>query len=465
MLRPVAAICVAEFTGTFLLVFTIGCNVLSGNGVWGVVSTASTLVALVYIFSGVSGAHFNPAVTLSLAASGKLPAQQAMVYCGLQLVGGCCGAGAFVLLFWETLLFAPMRGFSAWQAGAVEGIYCFMLCFVILNGAPQRRRGHQFFGLAIGMVLAAGGIAAGPLSGSCLNPAVSIALDVASSGKGFGWCLVYVGFQLAGAALASLLYRLLRPNEFLHGTREEAASTSTFMPMMAGEFIGTFMIVLTHELGRAADSFGWALGVGAAVLSMMFALGDICGVQFNPAVTLTVTASCRGKCSAAQAARFVGVQLCAALAAAVVASVLNPPQVQVLEDSEFSAFPAALAEMIFTFLICMTFLGTIVVDEPWRLTEYFGVAVAVAVTGGAFASQRISGGFLNPAAALAVSLVGPHGLSTLLWRGAVYILSELLGAFLAAWMFWFVCPDSRELTFIATGKPRPVTYASPAAGV
>ena len=59
----------AEFLGTFLLVFTVGCNVLSGNAVWGGVSIASVLMVAIYSLGGISGANFNPAVSLALGIS------------------------------------------------------------------------------------------------------------------------------------------------------------------------------------------------------------------------------------------------------------------------------------------------------------------------------------------------------------------------------------------------------------
>lgn len=63
---------VAEFVGTYLLVFTVGCNVLKGDGVWAATSIACVLMVSIYALGGVSGANFNPAVSLTLAASGYL---------------------------------------------------------------------------------------------------------------------------------------------------------------------------------------------------------------------------------------------------------------------------------------------------------------------------------------------------------------------------------------------------------
>jgi glycerol uptake facilitator-like aquaporin len=63
---------VAEFTGTFLLIFTIGCNVLGGSGAWAGVSIACVLMVAIYSFGGISGANFNPAVSVTLGITKTL---------------------------------------------------------------------------------------------------------------------------------------------------------------------------------------------------------------------------------------------------------------------------------------------------------------------------------------------------------------------------------------------------------
>merc|ERR1719252_463265 len=98
-------------------------------------------------------------------------------------------------------------------------LYTLMLCFVVLNCAASTKNnppsnGNQYFGLAIGFVIIAGGYAGGPISGGCFNPAVAFGIDVASAGIGFGWGFAYLGFEMIGAGLASLAFRVVRPDEF-----------------------------------------------------------------------------------------------------------------------------------------------------------------------------------------------------------------------------------------------------------
>merc|ERR1719428_1829875 len=100
----------------------------------------------------------------------------------------------------------------------VEVLYTFMLCFVVLNVATARKdKGNQYYGLAIGFVIVAGGYAGGNVSGGCFNPAVAFGIDVSSAGTGFGWAFAYLGYEMIGAGLAAILFRLVHPEEFVGG--------------------------------------------------------------------------------------------------------------------------------------------------------------------------------------------------------------------------------------------------------
>merc|ERR1719181_1045884 len=91
MASPVATY-VAEFVGTFLLVFTVGCNVLTGSPVWAATSIGCVLMVAIYALGGVSGANFNPAVSLALGISNKLEWKEVGIYMAVQVVAGICAA-------------------------------------------------------------------------------------------------------------------------------------------------------------------------------------------------------------------------------------------------------------------------------------------------------------------------------------------------------------------------------------
>merc|ERR1719478_331721 len=114
---------------------------------------------------------------------------------------------------------APSKGFGFLEAGLAEMLYTCMLCFVVLNCAASNKNGcatgNQFYGLAIGFVIGAGGYGAGHISGGAFNPAVALGIDLSSALEhGVFWGPIYVVFELIGAVLAALLFRIVRPDDF-----------------------------------------------------------------------------------------------------------------------------------------------------------------------------------------------------------------------------------------------------------
>merc|ERR1719248_336336 len=186
-----------------------------------------------------------------------------------------------------------------------------MLVFVVLNVAVAKANTpNQFYGLAIGFVIIAGAYGAGAVSGGCFNPAVALGIDVSSAGLGFGWGFAYAGYELIGAALASALFRVVRPDEF------GGESEYTLATKLVSEFIGTFFLVLTVGLNVLAGSPAPVWSIAASLMCMIYALGNCSGAHFNPAVTLAIVASGRGKCSASDAGAYMVVQIIAGICAA-----------------------------------------------------------------------------------------------------------------------------------------------------
>merc|ERR1719443_905714 len=111
---------VAEFLGTFMLVFTIGCNVLVGNKVWGVTSIACVLTVLVYALGPVSGAHLNPAVTCAILFCNKIEYREAVIYIGVQMLSGLVAGFTYLLIFSNNFNLAPAPGYSFVGAGNIE---------------------------------------------------------------------------------------------------------------------------------------------------------------------------------------------------------------------------------------------------------------------------------------------------------------------------------------------------------
>merc|ERR1719263_1770642 len=178
---------------------------------------------MIYALGGVSGAHFNPAVTAALTAAGKSPVSDLGPYMAAQILGGLCAALAYTTLTGSAVPLKPGAGFGFTAAAFAEIMYTFVLCFVVLNVATlsgqhltNGGKAAQIYGLAIGFCIVVGGYAIGGVSGGSLNPAVSVALDTSSAMKGgsFMNCLAYSAFEFIGAGAAAGAFMVVRDNEF-----------------------------------------------------------------------------------------------------------------------------------------------------------------------------------------------------------------------------------------------------------
>ena len=130
-----AAPYVAEFVGTFFLVFTIALNtvVITSSAANGVM-----LMVLVYVFGPISGGHLNPAVSMACGLVGRMPWPQVIAYCLLQVSAGLLAGMACYEVFQVPMGVAPIAPFGFWDAAFLEALYTGMLCFVVLNVAVSR---------------------------------------------------------------------------------------------------------------------------------------------------------------------------------------------------------------------------------------------------------------------------------------------------------------------------------------
>mmetsp|Transcript_42497 Transcript_42497/g.131624 ORF Transcript_42497/g.131624 Transcript_42497/m.131624 type:complete len:457 (+) Transcript_42497:66-1436(+) len=438
---------VSEFIGTFVLVMTVGCNVLSNNPNWGGVSIGCSLMVSIYALGGVSGANFNPAVSVALGLAGKMEEgwNQVAAYSVVQILAGCVASFSYSLLFQDTFNIGPTVGFDWWQAMLCELLYTFVLCFVVLNSAASKKIGgkNQFYGLAIGWVIVAGAYGPGAVSGGCFNPAVAIAIDTASIAMGFGWCLVYASFEFIGAALAVFAFWLMRPEERGDG---EVPESYGLQSKLVGEFIGTFVLVLTVGMNVLVASKAAAFSIAASLMCMIYAIGDVSGAHFNPAVTVAIACSGRGKITQREALLYIVTQLFAGFLAAMAYEVVHSGATFPLgPGAGFDWASVAVAEVIYTNVLCTVVLcvATTAVNPAPELT---GFIIGMCVTVGGLSIGRISGGSLNPAVSVGIAsarkLIG--GGSFL--PGLYYSALEVLGGALAPCLLRLAYPDE----FIAT---------------
>lgn len=430
--------CLSEFLGTYLLTLTVGCNVLSGSPVWAATSIACVLMVSIYALGGVSGANFNPAVSVALGLSLKMPWLDVGMYCLVQLFGGICGGMSYGILFSKVFNLQPGVHFGWFQAMLAEILYTFMLCFVVLNVAKTvKNAGNQFYGLAIGFVLIAGGYAAGNISGGAFNPAVAVGIDVSSAGIGFGWALLYTMYEMIGAALAAGLFRVVRPDEF-GGNGEYNLGVR-----LVSEFVGTFFLVLTVGLNVLGKSPAPVFSISASLMCMIYALANCSGAHFNPAVTLAILISGRGKCDPKEGLAYMGIQILGGICAAVTYAAMHNGATFPLEPGKdadgmaFSYLGAGFAEIIFTFVLCFVVLSVATIATPEK--DIFGFAIASCVTAGGYAVGAVSGGSLNPSVSFGISTshwfhYGSSATSNFT-NGLAYSAFELMGGALAAGIF------------------------------
>ncbi|MCH8613383.1 MIP/aquaporin family protein [Arsenicicoccus dermatophilus] len=192
-----------EGIGTFFLVLTIGCAVL-GRSPLAPLGIGAMLMCMVFAGGHVSGAHFNPAVSLAAVVRGRLTPVLMGQYWLAQLVGGLLGAMVATFVTHRHGAVAPM---DLTAAAIVEFLFTFALCWVVLNVATSRNHpGNHFYGVAIGFTVLAGAVAVGSVSGAAFNPAVAVAL-VLMGLLGVVPAAVFVVVELLGAVVAALAFR------------------------------------------------------------------------------------------------------------------------------------------------------------------------------------------------------------------------------------------------------------------
>jgi aquaporin Z len=207
---------VTELIGTFFLVFTIGLSVV-GNVPLAPLAIGLGLMALVYMGGHVSGAHYNPAVTVSVLLRGKMAGSEVVPYWIAQLGGAVAAAAAVYAITGKTFAPAPAESAGIWAPLAVEALFTFALALVILNVATAAATsGNSYYGLAIGMTVCAAAFAGGPISGGAFNPAVGVGPWIVRTLAGGGSIIpiwIYLVGPFAGAVLAAWVYRLQHPTE------------------------------------------------------------------------------------------------------------------------------------------------------------------------------------------------------------------------------------------------------------
>jgi MIP family channel proteins len=209
----------AEMIGTFALVFAgsgaIVINDVSAGAVThvGIAMTFGLVVmTMIYTVGDVSGAHFNPAVTLGFWFAGRFRGRWVGPYIVSQVVGAI-GASLLMLSMFgnRAALGATIPAGSDWQSFVLETVLSALLIFVILNVSTGSKEVGTMAGIAIGGVIGLEAMFAGPISGASMNPARSLAPALVSGHLQSLW--VYLCAPPLGAIIAAPIWKLLRPCE------------------------------------------------------------------------------------------------------------------------------------------------------------------------------------------------------------------------------------------------------------
>jgi aquaporin Z len=202
-----------EFIGTFFLVLTVTVTVLSGFSNFAPLAIGMVLVALVYAGGFVSGAHYNPAVTLAVWMRGKIGIKEARGYVVMQVIAAIA-AGMVTLFLLPAAGDTEAVGLVSTSRGLVaEVLGTFILAFVVLQTATAKATvGNSYYGLAIGVTVLAMAYVFGPISGGAFNPAVAVGVSITHLAA-WGDFWIYLVGCFAGGALAAVVFTVVNPTD------------------------------------------------------------------------------------------------------------------------------------------------------------------------------------------------------------------------------------------------------------
>mmetsp|Transcript_2276 Transcript_2276/g.3220 ORF Transcript_2276/g.3220 Transcript_2276/m.3220 type:complete len:463 (-) Transcript_2276:348-1736(-) len=432
-----------EFVGTFFLCFTI---TLSSDSALAPLAIGGMLMAMVFMGGRISGAHYNPAVTLAVALCGKISWPKAGYYAATQvaasfvagIVGGIVEKGEGMTAGYPSV--APRRHMSALIC---EFLFTFILAKVVLNvAAHSKRPDNAYYGLAIGLTVFAGIVSVGDISGAAFNPAVGTGLPLI---QGSFWDLwVYWIGPALGAAFASFMFWATNGEEFaLAAYAPKASPQLKLIAPYLMEGIGTFF--LCFVISMSTNSLLGPLAVGGILVAMVFMSGHVSGSHFNPAVTAAVYST--GQIELEKGLYYILSQFIGGFLAAGIARLLNGWRMgyPTIAGGAASIPAALLLEMLGTFALTLTVFHTAVSNHSKKENaenSYYGLAIGMTVFALVTTAGSISGGAFNPAVGTALPWLA--GEFTLFW---LYWIAPTIGSLAAAGVFTITKEENDKAGF------------------
>ncbi|MGB1269853.1 MAG: MIP/aquaporin family protein [Flavobacteriaceae bacterium] len=210
---------IAELIGTFTLVFC-GCGAIVTNEFSNGTVTHSgialtfglVVMSLIYAFGEISGAHFNPAVTIGFTYAKKFPLKEVPKYIAAQCLGAILAAVVLIILFPDNeFLGTTLPKIDVWRVFVFETILTFFLMLVIINVSTGSKETGIMAGIAIGGIVWLEAQFAGPITGASMNPARSIGPALISGHTEHLW--LYIVAPIVGAILAVMCCALVKDDQ------------------------------------------------------------------------------------------------------------------------------------------------------------------------------------------------------------------------------------------------------------
>lgn len=208
----------AELLGTFTMVFC-GCGAMTVNEITGgsithvgvAITWGLVVMAMIYAFGEISGAHFNPAVTIGFAVAKTFSWKAVPMYIVFQIIGAFLAILMLWLLFPESESFGhtyPIEGFEPYKAFIFELLLTFFLMLVIINVSTGSKEIGTMAAIAVGGVILLEAMFAGPMTKASMNPARSLAPAIISGNLEHLW--LYLTAPFLGSVLAILCHKVVK---------------------------------------------------------------------------------------------------------------------------------------------------------------------------------------------------------------------------------------------------------------
>ena len=197
-----------EFFGTFFLLLI---SALTENPI----AIGLGLASLIYVGAHISGAHYNPAVSIAMVIRGEINKTECFKYCSAQILGAIAGSFIYFLITNNIFEIQPDSNTTRIQFLIAEFIFTFLLVITILFvGTHPKLKDNQFYGDAIGLTVIASQYSIGEISSSVLNPAISLGPAIFNifNGQGINMSLAfspyYIFITIIAGVLAAYLFKI-----------------------------------------------------------------------------------------------------------------------------------------------------------------------------------------------------------------------------------------------------------------